>query len=555
MAENVSKQAHSSYTQCEVGENIHGRFFASVPIEIMLLINVMRFISSPSLFLALLLSTLLLTGGCSYFPKKTNQAVQAPDLAETKSALFKPLTEENILLSDKTLTPLDAQQSPLEEPLPSPLLDKPLIPSPENLWQRISSGYTLLQQQDKTKFASTVKNYRKYRRYFSDISKNAAPYLHHIVESIEDRGMPLEIAMLPAVESAFRPYARSPYRAEGLWQFMPGTGRMFGLEQNRWYDGRRDVMAATDAALDYLQTLYQNLDNNWLHAIAAYNCGEGNVRRAIKKNLKQGKPIDYWSLDLPKETKAYIPKLMALSEIIAKPNDYGIALEDIPNQPYLHEINVGEQMDLKLAAKLAGIPLKELKHLNPAFKRNVMAPKGPFNLVLPIDKVQGFQTRLAKIDNKMPNGQPKFTADTSSSSNSSSSRRKYTIRSGDNLWLIARRHNTTVKKLCKLNRISSKKRLRIGTTLFIPASARTTKVASAKTKPAASSASTKTVLPVKHQSNRVHIIRTGEVLGSIAKQYKTTVELLCELNGITPKTVLRAGKTLLIPPEKPAQKI
>jgi len=513
----------------------------------------------------------LLSTGCSHLPHEPSQSQSAqeytPSSAESKSILFEPLNEDNILFSDKSLEILTDENnaSLLDEEETHLPFENALEAPTESLWQRISSGYSLLPQQDKKKFVSTLNTYRKYRRYFSDISKNAAPYLHHIVERIESRGMPLEIALLPAVESAFRPHARSPYRAEGLWQFIPSTGRMFGLKQNRWYDGRRDIMAATDAALDYLQILHKNLDGNWLHAIAAYNCGEANVRRAIKKNLAQGKPTDYWSLDLPKETKAYIPKLMAVSEIIGKANDYGIALEDIPNKRYLHKIDVGEQIDLKLAAQLADMPFKELKRLNPGFKRSVMSPKGPFHLVLPTQKVEMFRERLAKTDNKLPNGQPKLNR----TQTTANGLKRYRIRQGDSLWLIARRHDTSVKKLCKLNRISKKTRLRIGKTLLVPHTRKTTSIAQknkTNKKPEKKRATTKNnktkaqdkqthVVSVVHHPQRVHIIRSGDVLGKIAKRYNTTVKALCKLNGITTKTTLRVGKTLLIPASQKAQKI
>ncbi len=529
--------------------------------------------------LIFLLPLLLLGTGCSNLPQvpetTTVEDTALPeyklDLATSKAALFKPLSGENILFSDETYPSPFAKKAPSDkgaEVSDEEDAEQSESASGENLWQRISSGYVLLPQQDKEKFADTLDAYKKYRRYFSDFSKNASPYLHHIVESLENRGMPLEIALLPAVESAFRPDARSPYQAEGIWQFIPSTGRMFGLKQNGWYDGRRDVMAATDAALDYLEVLHKNLDNNWLNAIAAYNCGEGNVRRAINKNVAEGKPTDYWSLDLPAETKAYIPKLMALSTIIAKADDYGISLEEIPNKPYISTVDVGEQIDLKLAAQLADLPLQELRRLNPGFKHDVTDPKGPFSLVLPMDRIEKFRVRLANVDNKMPNGQPNLSSWKEASGNSKKSEPKaqlkpYKIRRGDNLAAIARRHSTTVEKICKLNGIKPKTRLRAGATLILPDSKGTIAVAQSSKKgsektahnpPAGKGAnrSAKNTVPLptpasQRRNGHVHEIRQGEALDGIAQRYSTTVEALCELNGITRRTTLRVGKKLLIP--------
>ncbi len=502
----------------------------------------------PVLSLYVLLFIALFTSGCAHLADSQAPAAKeysAAHLADSKSALFKPLSEERILLSDKSLTALSktAQAAQKIVPQSDPLLPlkKPLKAPSQSLWQRIADGYSLLPQQDKNKFARTLNTYRTYRRYFSDISKNAAPYLHHIVERIESRGMPLEIALLPAIESAFRPHARSPYHAEGLWQFIPSTGRMFGLQQNSWYDGRRDVMAATDAALDYLQSLHKNLNGNWLHAIAAYNCGEANVRRAIQKNLAQGKATDYWSLDLPKETQAYIPKLMALSEIISNADDYGITLEDIPNQPYLRKIDIGEQIDLKLAAQLADISYPKLQRLNPGFKRSTMSPSGPFYLVLPTEKVDLFRQRLAQTHDKLPNGQPtpEAEADSNTAKKTAADTKHYRIRSGDSLWTIARRHDTSVKTLTQLNRIDKKTRLRIGRTLLVPAPG--------NTHAGAPSSKTTALLSAASHPQRVHTIRSGDVLGKIAEQYNTSIQALCDLNGISRQTTLRAGQTLLIP--------
>ena len=194
-------------------------------------------------------------------------------------------------------------------------------------------------------------------------------YMHYIVGQLDARKMPRELALLPVVESAFEPYAYSRARASGLWQFIPGTGSRFGLKQNWWYDGRRDVVASTRGALDYLQALHDEFNGDWLLAIAAYNCGEANVERAVNRNVREGLPIDFWHLKLPAETRAYVPKLLAMRRIVTEPAAYGLEFSQIPDAPYFAVVKTGGQIDLQVVAEIAGIPRDELYELNPAFHR------------------------------------------------------------------------------------------------------------------------------------------------------------------------------------------
>jgi soluble lytic murein transglycosylase-like protein len=242
-----------------------------------------------------------------------------------------------------------------------------------------------------------IDEYVKYPASLRKIARNATPYLYHIVEEVEKRGMPLEIALLPAIESLYQPIARSHKSAVGIWQFMSATGGEYGLVQNSWYDGRRDIIKSTTAALDYLQKLHQSFDDDWLLALAAYNTGPGNVRKAIKRNRRQGKSTDFWSLKLPRETREYVPKLLGLSDIIANYQFYGLELQAIANQPYFERVNVGRQIDLYLAARLAGLSLSAFKHLNPGYKRKETSPTGPHYIVLPVEKVQLFKQRLDRV--------------------------------------------------------------------------------------------------------------------------------------------------------------
>ena len=245
-----------------------------------------------------------------------------------------------------------------------------LTTAPTSLWQRIRNGFGLpdiaspLVREQEEWFANRPD-------YIKRTVARSSRYLYYIVEEVEKRGMPSEIALLPIIESAYNPVAYSRAHASGIWQFIPSTGKLYGLQQNFWYDGRRDVMAATNAALDYLEKLY-DMFGSWDLALASYNWGEGAVARAIAKNLAKGLPTDYQSLTMPNETRYYIPKLQAVKNIIANPAQYGIELAEVPNQPYFVAVTTTKHIDVKLAAKLADVPLDEFVSLNPGYSRPVI---------------------------------------------------------------------------------------------------------------------------------------------------------------------------------------
>lgn len=268
-----------------------------------------------------------------------------------------------------------------------------MLRTSRDLWDRIRNGMGLPQpERAETEwfFLSQV--------YFDQIADRARPYLHHIVEEIERREMPLEIALLPIIESAYRPTAYSPTGAAGIWQIVPGTGKRFGLKQNSWYDGRRDILASTQAALDYLRILHKRFEGDWLLALAAYNCGEGAVENAIERNRRAGLSIDFWSLDLPRETQEYVPKLLAISSIIADPSEHNLVLDPIPNRPYLQEVPIGgEQISLERVAALANMSIADLRSLNPGLMGPTTDPSGSYKLVIPISKAKGLQQRLAAM--------------------------------------------------------------------------------------------------------------------------------------------------------------
>ncbi|HXK22613.1 MAG TPA: transglycosylase SLT domain-containing protein [Myxococcota bacterium] len=290
--------------------------------------------------------------------------------------------------------------------------------------------------------------------YLDQSLERGRRYLHHIVSQLEERNMPRELALLPVVESAFDPFARSPHRALGLWQFIPSTGRRYGLEEDWWLDNRRDVLAATRAALDHLQELHDEFDGDWLLALAAYNAGEGSVRRAIERNRQLGEPVDFFHLRLRPETRAYVPKLLAIAQLAAEPERFGLELPSIPDAPYFEPVDVGGQIDLGLLSELTGVPLDELRALNPGFKRFATSPDGPRELLVPAAARQQCEEVLAELP--------------------ASKRMRYArhqVRRGDTLIAIARRYGVPLEVLRSANRLHGVL-IRPGDDLLVPVPAR-----------------------------------------------------------------------------------
>lgn len=272
--------------------------------------------------------------------------------------------------------------------------ETPAEASRDDVWQRIRGGFRIddaamqnpLVAVHESWFAARPENVRR-------MAERSRPYLYHIVEELDRRAMPMEIALLPMIESAFNPAALSPSAASGIWQFIPSTGRHYGLKQDTWYDGRGDFTAATHAALDYLGKLYLDF-GDWQLALAAYNCGEGCVARAIQNNIQQGLPSDYASLSLPNETRHYVPKLLALKNLIRESERYGIAIEQLPDQPYFNQVTIHSSMDIHSAARLADMNSDEFIALNAAFPRKLIRSDTPVNLLVPVGKADTFQRNL-----------------------------------------------------------------------------------------------------------------------------------------------------------------
>ena len=391
-----------------------------------------------------------------------------------------------------------------------------------DLWERIRSGFRLTGKHHR---ASTraAKEYSRARKSLRATGERARPFLWNITTEVQRRGMPTEIALLPVVESGFRPFAYSHGRAAGLWQFVPATGRRFGLDQDWWYDGRRDVLAATTAALDYLQYLHQRFNNDWLLALAAYNCGEGTVSKAIKKNRRRGKAVDYWSLDLPKETRDYVPRLLGLSLLVAQPSDYGITLPAIPDQPQVYAVELPGQVDLALVARLANLDIEQIYQLNPGFNRWATKPDGPHQILIPAGHSIRFRARLA-----------------ATASDDHMNWQRHTVLAGDTLGRLAKKFGTTRAVLRKANKLDADK-LRRGSQLLVPIASQQS---SAYTLSQNNRHKTR---PNKTRRTRSdYIVRRGDTLWDISRSHKVSYRKLASWNGMKPSDPLKPGKTLVI---------
>ena len=322
---------------------------------------------------------------------------------------------------------------------------------PEDLWQRIRQGFGMPDLHTPL-VANRQAWYLNQPDYLQRMVARSSKYLYHIVEELEQRGMPTELALLPMVESAFNPLAASRARALGMWQFIPSTGKIYKLDQNFWRDERRDVLASTKAALDYLQKIYE-MHGDWHLALASYNWGEGAVGRAVAKNQAKGLPTAYENLKMPRETQYYVPKLQALKNIIAQPEAFGFQLDPLPNRPYFDAVPLPGDMDIMLAARLSEMPVDEFIALNPAYHRPMIRGSDDTMLVLPADKVGVFHTNL-----QLHTAQDKPLANW----------RTYVLKKGETLGQVAARHKLSLAKLKQLNGITPRVKVRPGFSLLVP---------------------------------------------------------------------------------------
>lgn len=390
----------------------------------------------------------------------------------------------------------------------------PTMNSEVDVWQRIRSGFQFSDIQNPLT-ATHESWYAAHPDYLKRMVERSRRYLFHIVTEVERRGMPMEIALLPMIESAFNPKAYSTAAASGIWQFIPSTGRHYGLKQDHWYDGRRDITAATNAALDYLGKLYRDF-GDWQLALAAYNCGEGCIGRAIKKNAQLGLATDYASLSLSTETRHYVPKLLAIKNMVLDPMRFGVALNVLPNQPYFAQVEMNTSMDVRSAARLAGMEVDDFTALNPAFSRNLIRSDTPINILVPVDKTDHFQ-------NSLKNG----TWDTWT---------PYPAKKGERLDTIAKRIGVSVARLSEHNRFNLKRgKFTQSQTLLVPV----------KGRGIVANLAPGLALAPTPESN-LHTVVEGETLFSIARRNNISVSALKLANPEITNTV-QTGQVLLLP--------
>lgn len=401
------------------------------------------------------------------------------------------------------------------------------LDSNENLWDRVRNGFAM-PDVDSVYTSKHEQWYASRPDYVSRMLDRSKKYLFHIVEEVEKRGMPMEIALLPMIESGFNPKALSTSKASGIWQFIPSTGKNFGLKQNYWSDSRKDIKAATQAALTYLQRLH-TMFGTWDLALAAYNAGEGTIARAIEKNRKLGLPTDYAHLSLPDETRNYVPKLQAIKNIIFRPDEYGLTLNNIPNRPYFATVNAPRQLDTKLAAELAGISQEEFVALNPSYNKPVMIANADMQqLLLPTWAASNFVRNLANYDKPL------------------SQWKSYHPARGERIQSIAERFNISLYELCAINNLRPNKNLLPRRPLLVPGNVNGHLTQQID----ASAMANYNLLPreeaVATPQPAIHHVKAGETAFGLAKKYGITVKALMVANHLK-KPQVAAGQILHIP--------
>lgn len=450
-------------------------------------------------------------------------------LAATLQAPHEPntVTSSELVLAEtqtsQALDPIDAYFSNYQ-------FDDGMVSNDDDLWDRIRAGFSM-PDVNSHHTAKHEQFYANRQDYVERMLERSKKYLFHIVEEVESRGMPLEIALLPMVESAFNPKAMSSSKASGIWQFMPATGKDFGLKQNYWSDSRRDVKAATNAALTYLQRLH-GMFGSWDLALAAYNAGEGTVARAIEKNRRLGLSTDYEHLSLPEETRNYVPKLQAIKNIVLNPDQFGLSLNHIPNAPYFATVKAPKQIDAKLAAELAGISQEEFNSLNPSFNRPVIIAKTDMHqLLLPTQAAEKFVDNLANYDKPLSNWQ------------------MYKPKRGERIDTIAQRFNIGVTELRAVNNLSNRSKTSLRRALLVPLS------------PQEQSADTNETeqnfedfdqlaevvddqLEPSRRTTIKHKVRKGDTLTRLAKRYGMPISSVMSLNHLHNKKI-SLGQTLV----------
>lgn len=384
----------------------------------------------------------------------------------------------------------------------------------------------VLPKADQPAVARELAWYVSHPDYLNRVFERARRYMPHIVASLKERDMPLDLALLPVVESAYDPFAYSHGRAAGLWQIIPGTARRLGVTQNWWFDGRRDVLQSTRAALDYLELLHDQFDGDWLLAVAGYNSGEGHVARAVKANRKRNEGIDFWSLSarLPKETRAYVPRLLALRWLVEDADALGLTLPAVPDEPQFAVVETGGQLDMALAAELINQPTDIMYAFNPGVNRWATAPEGPHRLLIPAEHAAAFTQALQELG---PRERVKWT--------------RHKVQPGETLGHLARRYDTTLAVLREVNSLSGNI-IRAGDYLMIPHAVESM----ASYTQSADARAQRTQNTQRRGTRTEHVVRSGESFWSIAQRYDVGVRELAAWNAMAPRDTLSVGRKLVV---------
>ena len=448
----------------------------------------------------------------------------APVITADASASNDPIA--SVIQADKTnATPptADATASTSDEASLSPNIDI-AEEDPGNIWDRIRAGFAM-PDIDNPRIDQQMQWYVRNSEYLDRVVERAGPYMHFIVDELDKQKIPLEIALLPIVESAFQPFAYSHGRASGIWQFIPSTGRRYGLEQNWWYDGRRDIYASTSAAIKLLAALRDEFNGDWMLALAAYNSGSHNVNKAIRLNQRKHKPTDFFSLKLPRETRAYVPKLLALKKIVANPEKYKLDLDPIADEPYFERVEVDSQIDLALVSRLSEIELDKIYQLNPGFNRWATAPEGPHYLLLPIENAETFRLNLAQYPAEK---RLQWV--------------RHQVKKGDSLKYIAAKYQTTPEVIKAVNNLHSS-HLSRNQNLMVPVASQ----ALASYKLSATERLNELQNTPQNDGVKVtHTVKTGDTWWNIARRHNVGVKQLARWNGQAPRDKLMPGQELVI---------
>jgi len=393
-----------------------------------------------------------------------------------------------------------------------------------DLWEHLRARFTMSDASQIPEVRRQIAYFKAHRHWVYQLAEQASPYLYYILQEAEKRNMPAEVVLLPMIESAYNPFAYSQAGAAGLWQIMPKTGMWFGLKRDWWYDGRRDIVSSTQVALDYLQDLEYYFAGNWLLAMASYDAGQHTVKAAVRRNRRRGKPVDFWHLRLPRETRTYVPRLLALVAIIKNPQKYGMQLPALSNRPYFTRIPLKRQIDLSLAAKLANIDLKTLYELNPGYSRWATDPDGPHSLILPIENAAKFKVALAHVP-----------------LNKRVLWRRHVVTRRETLSGIAKRYHTTPKLLVKTNQLHGTL-VKPGRVLVIPVARK----AIPRERLIAQQAYFEQHRDNMQPAMTIYRIKAGDTLWDLRKKFKVSIAALRFWNHMTKNQSLIADEKLII---------